>query len=59
MSSILRLLHPLSCWDLRDKLYALIACFAALGITGLPPGDYDLPVARVYADYVRAAIRGE
>ncbi|KAK3315634.1 heterokaryon incompatibility protein-domain-containing protein [Apodospora peruviana] len=56
MSAILTMLHPLSSWDPRDKLYALHACFGALGIRDLPPVDYNLPVAQVYGAYARATM---
>ncbi|KFZ17215.1 hypothetical protein V501_01849 [Pseudogymnoascus sp. VKM F-4519 (FW-2642)] len=56
MSKILALVHTMKSWDPRDKMYALYGYLTALGITSLPPVDYNLPVAQVYLDFTKTAM---
>ncbi|KFY41442.1 hypothetical protein V494_03001 [Pseudogymnoascus sp. VKM F-4513 (FW-928)] len=56
MSKILALARTMKSWDPRDKMYALYGYLTVLGITSLPPVDYNLPVAKVYLEFTKTAM---
>jgi len=56
ISHILTLVHPYNCSYPHDKMYALCGYLTKLGVEELPPVSYNLPPAKVYAEFTKKAM---
>ncbi len=58
-SRVIQFLHGKQATEARGKVYALYGLSSALGISIVGQPDYGKPIAQIYEEETRAAIKGD